>query len=123
MKLTNEVHDTDRIEIPVFVNGSFAEKLQLTGKELKRLIVLLQEPEDHSSITVPIIDVQVDKKGNIKLDSSAGTAEYNPDDPNITLTNNPGDVPPTPTVGDDAKELRKDPEQKVGDEATDRRGD
>ena len=122
MKIPHDIKDTDKIEIPIYVNGSFAERIYLTGKELTGLVTLLREPVKlpDGSIT---IEVDGTDQKPLDINVSTDTANYNPDDPNINFTKNAGDVPPTPTAGDDAKELRKDSEPQAGDDTAEKRID
>ena len=133
MKLTNAVYDTDRVEIPIYVNGSFAEKIVLTGKEVNRLLTLLQEPLEvpNGSIVVPATQevkieqpadttrLQVDGTDGKNLESTTGTAKYDPKD--ATFTNK--EVPTTLTAGEAVSEVRKEGEEKAGDEAVETRED
>jgi len=104
MKLTNEIRDTDHIELPVYVNGSFAERIIMTGKELKRLVELVKEPKN-SVVEVTSTRIQNDGTGG---KNATGTI---------------ANVPLTPTAGDAVKEVRKDSEIKAGDSAVEKRGE
>lgn len=118
MKLTNEVKDADHIEIPVFVNGSFAEKLQLTGKELKRLIAMLHEPINTSEG----LPVKENSDGSITIESTDPTVfRTDTDHVNVHTDELPPGTTINNTAGDEAKEVRKNPEQRAGDEAAEKR--
>lgn len=107
MKFTNKIYDKDQIEIPVYVNGSFAEKLILTGKELNRLMTLLNEP-----VAIPNGSVVIPAGETINIKADGTTADPLP--PDATISN---------TAGDASKELRKDPEMQAGDATAEKRGD
>jgi len=92
MKLTNTIKDTDHIELPVYVNGSFAERIIMTGIELKRLIDLVSPRVETTGYAVPTTELAAPKEE-------------------------------TQSVGDATKEVRKEAEPQVGDDAAEKRGE
>ncbi len=91
MKITGKVKDTDNIEIAIYVNGSFSERVILTGAEILKLKALIEAPE-------PAV--------NASASSSDISLEFN---------NKP------PVSGDDAVDKREEPKPQAGDASAESR--